>query len=50
MRQIRQYNQAGRKLAMAGLVLGWIGMGGLVLLVILSLTALKNGGMGPVLR
>jgi ABC-type lipoprotein release transport system permease subunit len=37
--QIRQRNEGGRGMAIAGVVLGWIGTGTLVLVIMLAITA-----------
>jgi hypothetical protein len=40
--QIRQRNEGGRGMAIAGVVLGWIGAGTLVLVIMLAITAASS--------
>jgi hypothetical protein len=40
--QIRQRNEGGRGMAIAGVVLGWIGAGTLVLAIMLAVTAASS--------
>ena len=46
LRQIRQRNESGRGMAIAGVVLGWIGLAGTILFIILLVIAANNSGSG----
>lgn len=39
LHQIRERNEGGRGLAVAGIVLGWIGLAGLLLIVVAAIAA-----------
>ena len=42
LRQIRQRNQAGRGMAKAGVILGWIGVGFLVIVIVVALVSSQS--------
>jgi Domain of unknown function (DUF4190) len=50
LKQIRRRNEAGRGLALAGVILGWVGAAFLVLVVILVIAASGSGGLNVVAR
>jgi hypothetical protein len=44
LRQIRERNENGRGMAIAGVVLGWIGVAGTILIVLLAIIGSASSG------
>jgi hypothetical protein len=43
LRQINQRNESGRGMAIAGVVLGWVGVGGFILFIVLAIVGAHTG-------